>query len=43
MFEVEPLERLTNFLRDRGRADEAAPYEARLAELSPPARTARIA
>jgi predicted ATPase/class 3 adenylate cyclase len=43
VFEIEPLERLTSFLRDRGRADEAAPYEARLAELSPPTRTARIA
>jgi class 3 adenylate cyclase/tetratricopeptide (TPR) repeat protein len=43
VFEVEPLERMTSFLRDRGRGDEAAPYEARLAELSPPARTARIA
>ncbi len=43
VFEVEPLERLTSFLRDRGRADEAAPYEARLAVLSPPTRTARIA
>jgi class 3 adenylate cyclase/tetratricopeptide (TPR) repeat protein len=43
VFEVEPLERLTSFLRDRDRADEAAPYEARLAELSPPTRTARIA
>jgi len=35
VFEIEPLERLTSFLRDRGREDEAAPYEARLAELSP--------
>jgi tetratricopeptide (TPR) repeat protein len=42
-FEIEPLERLTNFLRDRGREDKAAPYEARLAELSSPTRTARIA
>jgi class 3 adenylate cyclase/tetratricopeptide (TPR) repeat protein len=43
VFEVEPLTRLTSFLRDRGRADEAVPYEARLAELSPSTRTARIA
>jgi tetratricopeptide (TPR) repeat protein len=43
VYEVEPLERLTIFLRDRGRADEAAPYEARLVELSPPTRTAPIA
>ncbi|HEU5264834.1 MAG TPA: tetratricopeptide repeat protein, partial [Gaiellaceae bacterium] len=43
VFEIEPLERLTRFLRDRGRADEAAPYEARLAELSSATRTARIA
>ncbi len=43
-FELEPLERLTGFLRDRGREDEAAPYVARLAELSaPPTSTARIA
>jgi tetratricopeptide (TPR) repeat protein len=42
-YEVEPLERFANFLRDRGREDDAAPYEARLAELSPPTRTARIA
>ncbi|MBA2742022.1 MAG: AAA family ATPase [Actinobacteria bacterium] len=44
VFEVEPLERLTAFLRDRGRDDEAVAYAARLAELSPPAtNTARIA
>jgi class 3 adenylate cyclase/tetratricopeptide (TPR) repeat protein len=44
VFEIEPLERVAAFLRDRGRDEEAAPYEARLAELSsPPARTARIA
>ena len=44
-FEIEPLERLTSFLRDRGRENEAAPYVARLAELSPPPSTsaARIA
>ena len=44
-FEIEPLERLTSFLRDRGREDDAAPYVARLAELSPPPSTsaARIA
>ena len=45
VFEIEPLERLTSFLRDRGREDEAARYEARLAELSPspPTSTAQIA
>jgi tetratricopeptide (TPR) repeat protein len=43
VFEIDPLKRLTAFLRDRGRADDAAPHEARLAELSPPTRTARIA
>jgi class 3 adenylate cyclase/tetratricopeptide (TPR) repeat protein len=43
-FEVEPLERFVGFLRDRDRAEEAAPYEARLSELSPPPEsTARIA
>ena len=42
MFEVEPLERLTTSCATAA-ADDAAPYEARLAELSPPARTARIA
>jgi class 3 adenylate cyclase/tetratricopeptide (TPR) repeat protein len=35
--EIEPLRALTRFLRERGRADEAAPYEARLAELRTPA------
>ncbi len=39
VFEIEPLERLTDFLRDRGRDDDTAPYEARLAELVPPAPT----
>jgi len=43
-FEIEPLERLTAFLRDRGREDDAVPYEERLAALSPPpTSTARIA
>ncbi len=44
-WEIEPLERLTSFLRDRGREDEAAPYEERLAALAPPpsTSTARIA
>src|SRR5215211_1400094 len=44
--EPEALRYLIGFLRERGRADEAAPYEARLAELdvSTPAETAaRIA
>jgi class 3 adenylate cyclase/tetratricopeptide (TPR) repeat protein len=45
VYEIEPLERMTAFLRDRGRVDEAAPLEARLAELypPPPTSTARIA
>jgi tetratricopeptide (TPR) repeat protein len=43
-WEIEPLERLVTFLRDRGREDDAGPYEARLAELSPPREsTAKIA
>jgi tetratricopeptide (TPR) repeat protein len=33
---IEPLQRLVTFLRDRGRDDEAATYEARLADLMPP-------
>jgi class 3 adenylate cyclase/tetratricopeptide (TPR) repeat protein len=42
--EVEPLERLARFLRQRGREEEAAPYEARRLELVPPdSSTARIA
>src|SRR5688572_29147227 len=32
---VQPLENLANFLRDRGRGDEAEVYEERLAELLP--------
>jgi class 3 adenylate cyclase/tetratricopeptide (TPR) repeat protein len=44
VFEIEPLERYSAFLRDRGRDADAAPYEARLAELSPPPEsTAKIA
>ena len=43
VLEIEPLERLTAFLRERGRAGEAADYERRSVELSPPVRTARIA
>ncbi|MGH3065927.1 MAG: ATP-binding protein [Gaiellaceae bacterium] len=44
-FEVEPLERLTGFLRDRGRDEDAAPHQARLSELSrsTDTRTERIA
>jgi tetratricopeptide (TPR) repeat protein len=34
VFEIEPLERYGAFLRDRGRADEAAAFEDRLEELS---------
>jgi len=44
VFEIAPTERLVRFMGERGRADEAARYEARLAELSAPAAsTARIA
>jgi tetratricopeptide (TPR) repeat protein len=43
VLEIEPLERLTAFLHDRGRAEQAAAYERRTAELSPLVRTARIA
>jgi class 3 adenylate cyclase/tetratricopeptide (TPR) repeat protein len=35
--ELEPLGLLVRFMRERGREDEAAPFEERLAELSPPA------
>jgi class 3 adenylate cyclase/tetratricopeptide (TPR) repeat protein len=45
LFELHPLERLTEFLNARGRDDDAAIYEARMAELSPAtdSRTERIA
>ena len=44
ILEVEPLERFIRFLQERGREADAAPYEARLAELAPPSSsTARIA
>ena len=43
VFELEALERFASFLRDRGREDEAATYEARLSELAPATNTARIA
>ncbi len=45
VIELEVLDRLVSFYRDRGRDDDAAVYEARLAELVPPAatRTERIA
>ena len=44
VYEVEPLERLAAFLRDRDREDEAVGYDVRLAELSPPPEsTAKIA
>ena len=44
ILEIQPLERLVSFMRERGREAEAAPYEARLAELVPPeSSTARIA
>jgi class 3 adenylate cyclase/tetratricopeptide (TPR) repeat protein len=35
LFELHPLEHLVAFLRRRGRDDDAAVYEARLAELAP--------
>jgi class 3 adenylate cyclase/tetratricopeptide (TPR) repeat protein len=34
LFELHPLERLTGFLRARGRDEDAAAYEARIVELS---------
>jgi class 3 adenylate cyclase/tetratricopeptide (TPR) repeat protein len=44
VLEIEPLERLVQFLEDRGRENEATVYKVRLAELSPPpSSTARIA
>jgi tetratricopeptide (TPR) repeat protein len=45
VYELHPLEHLTTFLHARGRGDEAARYEARIAELSPATdmRTERIA
>ena len=45
LFAIEPLWTLTQFLKERGREEEAAPYEARWAELSPTMvkRAARIA
>ena len=45
LFELHPLEHLTAFLRERGRDDDAAVYDARVAELVPaePASTERIA
>lgn len=45
VIELEVLERLVSFYRERGRDHDAAIYEARLAELVPPAatRTERIA
>jgi ATP/maltotriose-dependent transcriptional regulator MalT len=45
LYELHPLEHLTSFLRERGREDEAAVYEARIAGLSPAtdSRTERIA
>jgi class 3 adenylate cyclase/tetratricopeptide (TPR) repeat protein len=47
LFELHPLERLTEFLRTRERDEDAAVYDARIAELSPgettDSRTERIA
>ncbi|HYZ76943.1 MAG TPA: adenylate/guanylate cyclase domain-containing protein [Gaiellaceae bacterium] len=35
LLQIEPLKNLAQFLRERGRTEEAAPFEARWAELSP--------
>jgi tetratricopeptide (TPR) repeat protein len=35
LFAIEPLKTLVQFLRERGRLEEAAPFEERWAELSP--------
>ena len=45
LFAIEPLLTFSQFLKERGREEEAAPYEARWAELSPTVakRAARIA
>ena len=45
LFAIEPLWTFSQFLKERGREEEAAPYEARWAELSPTMakRAARIA
>jgi ATP/maltotriose-dependent transcriptional regulator MalT len=45
LFAIEPLSTFSQFLKERGREEEAAPYEARWAELSPTMakRAARIA
>jgi len=40
--ELDPLRRVVPFLRDRGRDGEAAVYEERLAELSPPPSAERV-
>ena len=42
VLEIEPLERFTRFLRDHGRADEAAGYANRYSELAPLMSTERI-
>ena len=44
VLELEPLERIVRFLRERGRESDAGAYEARLAALAPPppSSTARI-
>ena len=41
--ECDCVQALAQFLREQGRADEAAPYEARLAELGSAPSTAPIA
>jgi len=44
VLELEPLERIVRFLREREREDDTGAYEARLVELAPPpSSTARIA
>jgi tetratricopeptide (TPR) repeat protein len=42
VLEIEPLQRFTRFLRERGRTDEAAVYAGRFAELAPLTSTERI-
>ena len=43
VLEIEPLERYTRFLRERGRGGEAVTYASRLSVLTPPTSTERIA
>ncbi len=43
VLEIEPLQRFTRFLRDRGRTEEVAAYSSRFSELAPLTSTERIA